>query len=104
MSVLLPPLTDDESFEKLEASAEDGCSVLAQRLEEGKTVISLTNKEAVWCEESGSYVLNFDGRVSLASIKNFQLVHPRDRTIFCLIHRRVHCRGVWSHWSRPVLS
>lgn len=79
MTVLLPPLKEDEVFERVEASPE-GKSVLIARNELGKQVISLTNKEPVWCEETGSYVLNFDGRVSFASIKNFQLVHPRDRT------------------------
>lgn len=27
----------------------------------------------------GAYVLNFYGRVTMASVKNFQLVHPDDR-------------------------
>lgn len=82
MSVILPPLRDDETFEKIAASDKDGCSVLVKRQKEGQPVITLTNKEPVWCEETGSYVLNFDGRVSFASIKNFQLVHPRDRKMY----------------------
>lgn len=80
MLVLLPPLNSDETYERLEAAPKDDQSTLEIKLKEGKPLISLTNKEPVWCEETGSYVLNFDGRVSMASIKNFQLVHPRDRT------------------------
>lgn len=30
--------------------------------------------------EVGAYVLNFNGRVTMASVKNFQLVDPDDRT------------------------
>ena len=29
--------------------------------------------------ESESFVLNFNGRVTKASVKNFQIVHPEDR-------------------------
>ncbi len=31
--------------------------------------------------EVGAYVLNFNGRVTMASVKNFQLVDKRDRTL-----------------------
>ena len=29
--------------------------------------------------ETQSFVLNFYGRVTLASVKNFQIIHPNDR-------------------------
>ncbi|KAJ9453228.1 Tubby protein-like protein 1 [Diplonema papillatum] len=34
----------------------------------------LENKKPSWCEEHHAYVLNFKGRVTVASVKNFQLV------------------------------
>jgi tubby-related protein 1 len=79
VEVILPPLTEEECFQKIDA-LESGKSALLKRKKEGQPVITLISKEPVWCEETGSYVLNFDGRVAYASIKNFQLVHPRDRT------------------------
>lgn len=41
-------------------------------------LIELHNKTPVWNDESQSYVLNFHGRVTQASVKNFQVVHDSD--------------------------
>jgi tubby-related protein 1 len=38
----------------------------------------LINKPPRWNETIGGYVLNFHGRVTMASVKNFQLVDPED--------------------------
>ena len=37
----------------------------------------------MWNEDTQSYVLNFHGRVTQASVKNFQIVHDNDRE--CLL-------------------
>lgn len=37
------------------------------------------NKAPVWNDDTQSYVLNFHGRVTQASVKNFQIVHDNDR-------------------------
>jgi tubby-related protein 1 len=42
------------------------------RMEE---MVILHNKQPVWNEDTQSYVLNFHGRVTQASVKNFQIVH-----------------------------
>ena len=39
---------------------------------------AMTNKRPKWTVESQSYVLNFHGRVTQASVKNFQIVHDSD--------------------------
>lgn len=44
-----------------------------------ENLIELHNKTPVWNEETQSHVLNFNGRVTQASIKNFQIVHSKDR-------------------------
>ncbi|KAG8588941.1 hypothetical protein GDO81_006165 [Engystomops pustulosus] len=43
-----------------------------------ENVIELHNKSPVWNDETQSYVLNFHGRVTHPSIKNFQIVHCED--------------------------
>ncbi|CAH8613660.1 unnamed protein product [Schistosoma mattheei] len=43
-----------------------------------QNVLQLQNKNPVWNEETQSYVLNFHGRVTQASVKNFQIVHRSD--------------------------
>lgn len=41
-------------------------------------VVELHNKTPVWNDDTQSYVLNFHGRVTQASVKNFQLIHDSD--------------------------
>ena len=38
----------------------------------------MENKSPQWNEETQSYVLNFNGRVTMASVKNFQVVNDHD--------------------------
>lgn len=45
------------------------------------SIIVLKNKQPQWNEETQSYVLNFGGRVTVASVKNFQIVHENDRNV-----------------------
>lgn len=45
-----------------------------------ENLIELHNKAPVWNDDTQSYVLNFHGRVTQASVKNFQIVHSNDRT------------------------
>jgi len=44
----------------------------------------LINKPPRWNEQVGAYVLNFNGRVTMASVKNFQLVDPDEHSIVVL--------------------
>ncbi|XP_028750435.1 tubby protein homolog isoform X4 [Peromyscus maniculatus bairdii] len=43
-----------------------------------ETIIELQNKTPVWNDDTQSYVLNFHGRVTQASVKNFQIIHGND--------------------------
>ncbi|XP_007662717.2 tubby-related protein 3 isoform X2 [Ornithorhynchus anatinus] len=43
-----------------------------------ENLIELHNKAPVWNDDTQSYVLNFHGRVTQASVKNFQIVHEND--------------------------
>ena len=45
---------------------------------EMRDLVELHNKTPIWNEETQSYVLNFHGRVTQASVKNFQIVHAND--------------------------
>ncbi|CAI2734213.1 unnamed protein product [Schistosoma spindalis] len=51
------------------------------RRKDMQNVLQLQNKNPVWNEETQSYVLNFHGRVTQASVKNFQIVHRSDGKI-----------------------
>merc|ERR1712028_178783 len=41
-------------------------------------VMCLKNKPPKWNDQVGAYVLNFNGRVTRASVKNFQLSDPKE--------------------------
>lgn len=45
-----------------------------------ENILELHNKTPVWNDDTQSYVLNFHGRVTQASVKNFQIVHDNDGT------------------------
>lgn len=59
-------------FQDLEALLSRRSNDLTDKL------VTLVNKYPSWSEQTQSYVLNFHGRVTKASVKNFQLIHPDD--------------------------
>merc|ERR1719440_2677669 len=52
-------------------------------------LVKLINKPPRWNEQVGAYVLNFNGRVTMASVKNFQLVEPDEQDAVLLQFGRV---------------
>lgn len=57
----------------------------------------------MWSNERGVYVLNFKGRVTQASVKNFQIVHPDDRELLGTGLPRQEVGGVVWGRNRPEL-
>ena len=49
-----------------------------------RDLVFLINKPPRWNEQVGAYVLNFNGRVTMASVKNFQLVDPDEQNAVVL--------------------
>eukprot|EP01035_Chromulina_nebulosa_P019855 gene19855-25805_t len=49
-----------------------------------RDLVYLINKPPRWNEVVGAYVLNFNGRVTMASVKNFQLVSPDEQNTVVL--------------------
>ncbi|CAG2174754.1 unnamed protein product, partial [Oppiella nova] len=54
-------------------------SIFEEWKRNNKSILQLKNKTPVWNDETQSYVLNFRGRVTQASVKNFQLVTCHER-------------------------
>ncbi|XP_026313112.1 tubby-related protein 2 isoform X1 [Piliocolobus tephrosceles] len=48
---------------------------------EKQGLLLLHSKTPLWNEENGVYTLNFDGRVTQASVKNFQIMDPKHREL-----------------------
>ena len=54
-------------------------AIIEQRVDvEQAPVEVFVNKSPKWNEQLGAFVLNFNKRVTQASVKNFQLVHADD--------------------------
>ena len=49
----------------------------------------MRNKTPVWNKDTQSYVLNFNGRVTMASVKNFQLIAENDTDYIMMQFGRV---------------
>ena len=54
-----------------------------------RDLVYMINKPPRWNDQVGAYVLNFNGRVTMASVKNFQLVDPEEQNVVILQFGRV---------------
>nr|XP_010332372.1 tubby-related protein 1 isoform X2 [Saimiri boliviensis boliviensis] len=78
MTVIIPGMSaENERVPIRPRNASDGLLVRWQN-KTLESLIELHNKPPVWNDDSGSYTLNFQGRVTQASVKNFQIVHADD--------------------------
>ncbi|XP_031628257.1 protein king tubby 1 isoform X1 [Contarinia nasturtii] len=79
MTVLLPGMTEDDQRVKISSCDSTQQGLLdSWKTKNMDNVVELHNKTPVWNDDTQSYVLNFHGRVTQASVKNFQLVHDSD--------------------------
>ncbi|XP_074531867.1 tubby-related protein 3-like isoform X2 [Halichoeres trimaculatus] len=78
MTIVIPGMNKDN--ERVPLRPRNECDGLLLRYQNRRmdNLIELRNKTPVWNEETASHVLNFNGRVTQASIKNFQIVHNKD--------------------------
>ncbi|XP_012863927.1 tubby-related protein 1 isoform X2 [Echinops telfairi] len=89
MTVLIPGMSSDSERVPIRPrNASDGLLVRWQN-KTLESLIELHNKPPIWNEDSGSYTLNFQGRVTQASVKNFQIVHADDSDYIVLQFGRV---------------
>ncbi|XP_059622502.1 protein king tubby 1 [Phlebotomus argentipes] len=79
MTVLLPGMTEEDQRVKISSCDTHQQGLLdSWKNKNTDNIVELHNKTPVWNDETQSYVLNFHGRVTQASVKNFQLIHDSD--------------------------
>ncbi|KAF7993709.1 hypothetical protein HCN44_010304 [Aphidius gifuensis] len=78
MTVIIPGMTADQKRISVCPADESETLLECWKTKNMDNLIELHNKTPVWNDESQSYVLNFHGRVTQASVKNFQVVHDSD--------------------------
>lgn len=104
MTVLIPGM--DEECERVPIRPRNDNDGLLQRWQSKnmENVIELHNKSPVWNEETQSYVLNFHGRVTHPSIKNFQIVHSDDLDYIIMQFGRVAGDAFTMDYKYPMCA
>ncbi|XP_010887171.2 tubby protein homolog [Esox lucius] len=89
MTVIIPGMLEND--ERVCIRPKSDIESLLSRCENGNTdnLVCLMNKSPSWNEQTQSYVLNFHGRVTQASVKNFQIVHPDNEDYIVMQFGRV---------------
>ena len=88
MQVSIPKV--DEHEDKADGRARGMGDILSKmKALDNSSLIYMINKPPRWNDQVGAYVLNFNGRVTMASVKNFQLVQPDDQDAILLQFGRV---------------
>ncbi|XP_077595138.1 uncharacterized protein LOC144211628 [Stigmatopora nigra] len=77
MTVIIPGMLEND---RAILQPKNERETLLARHADGTTenLVTLINKCPSWNDQTQSYVLNFHGRVTQASIKNFQIIHPNN--------------------------
>lgn len=78
MTVILPGMTLDQQRVTIYPQDDSEGLIESWKSKNMDNLIELHNKTPVWNDDTQSYVLNFHGRVTQASVKNFQIVHDSD--------------------------
>ncbi|XP_018428156.1 PREDICTED: tubby protein-like [Nanorana parkeri] len=89
MTVIIPGMNQD--CERVCIRPRNEHETLQTRYQNGnmENIIALHNKAPSWNEETQSYVLNFHGRVTQASVKNFQIINAEDNEYIVMQFGRV---------------
>ncbi|XP_059827463.1 tubby-related protein 1-like [Hypanus sabinus] len=104
MTVIIPAM--DEKQERIPFRPRNDKDGLLARWQNNNTenIIELHNKTPVWNDETQSYVLNFHGRVTHASVKNFQIVHENDSDYIVMQFGRVADDAFTMDYNYPMCA
>ncbi|XP_035141810.1 tubby-related protein 2 [Callithrix jacchus] len=78
MTVVLPETDSENQIITVQPLTEQ--ELLLSRIQRGDNqgLLVLHNKTPLWNHEKGVFMLNFHDRVTMTSVKNFQIMHPKD--------------------------
>ncbi|XP_070708296.1 tubby protein homolog [Pempheris klunzingeri] len=89
MTVIIPGMLEND--ERVSIRPKNELETLLVRHANNNTdkLVTLVNKSPSWNDQTQSYVLNFHGRVTQASVKNFQIIHPDNEDYIVMQFGRV---------------
>ena len=85
------PVVDERTNRRVVFQPKDEQDGILQKFKDRELdqLFYMINKPPRWNDQVGAYVLNFNGRVTMASVKNFQLINPEDQERVVLQFGRV---------------
>lgn len=89
MVAIIPAMTYDHKRIAIQPTRDSEMMLERWKNDQMTNLLQLHNKQPVWSDETQAYVLNFHGRVTQASVKNFQLVHAADEDYIVLQFGRI---------------
>ncbi|XP_057681173.1 tubby-related protein 3 isoform X2 [Corythoichthys intestinalis] len=104
MTVIIPGMQENDDRVVIQPKNER--ETLLARHADGATekLVTLVNKCPSWNDQTQSYVLNFHGRVTQASIKNFQIIHPDNGDYIVMQFGRVSENVFSMDYSFPMCA
>ncbi|XP_061823566.1 tubby protein homolog isoform X2 [Nerophis lumbriciformis] len=78
MTVVIPGMLETDERVSIRPKNEHETLLVRHANNNTDKLVTLVNKSPSWNEQTQSYVLNFHGRVTQASVKNFQIIHPEN--------------------------
>ncbi|XP_058259561.1 tubby-related protein 1-like isoform X2 [Hemibagrus wyckioides] len=104
MTVIIPGMDKDGERVPIRPRNENDGLLIRQQNRNMENLIELRNKTPVWNEETSSHVLNFNGRVTQASVKNFQIVHSKDQDYIVMQFGRVADDAFTLDYNYPLCA
>ncbi|XP_032865542.1 tubby-related protein 1 isoform X2 [Tyto alba] len=104
MTVIIPGMNADNERVPIRPRNDNDGLLMRWQNKNMDNVIELHNKTPVWNDETQSYVLNFHGRVTHASVKNFQIVHSSDPDYIVMQFGRVADDAFTMDYNYPLCA
>ncbi|KAM6237259.1 LOW QUALITY PROTEIN: tubby-related protein 1 [Porphyrio hochstetteri] len=104
MTVIIPGMNSDNERVPIRPRNDNDGLLMRWHNKNMDNVIELHNKAPVWNDETQSYVLNFHGRVTHASVKNFQIVHGSDPDYIVMQFGRVADDAFTMDYNYPLCA
>ncbi|XP_029438456.1 tubby protein homolog isoform X3 [Rhinatrema bivittatum] len=104
MSVVIPGMNMDHERVSIRPRNEHETLLARWQNKNTESVIELHNKTPVWNDDTQSYVLNFHGRVTQASVKNFQIIHDNDPDYIVMQFGRVAEDAFTMDYNYPMCA
>ncbi|XP_009463987.1 PREDICTED: tubby-related protein 1 [Nipponia nippon] len=104
MTVIIPGMNADNERVPIRPRNDNDGLLMRWQNKNMDNVIELHNKAPVWNDETQSYVLNFHGRVTHASVKNFQIVHGSDPDYIVMQFGRVADDAFTMDYNYPLCA